>query len=131
MSVILVVFARAAWLLVSSMGATIDLLCNTLIFEQLFYFLVVMRFKDLLLFTKVYLLTLESTDVNLICYVTLIAVTFQSIFSMLTVVVKQIYLYLSWKRLQCLSLLWNTKEILSSVLTLWAYIFLTSLFISI
>lgn len=131
MSVILVVFARAAWLLVSSMGATIDLLCNTLIFEQLFYFLVVMRFKHLLLFTKVYLLTLESTDVNLICYVTLIAVTFQSIFSMLTVVVKQIYLYLSWKRLQCLSLLWNTKEILSSVLTLWAYIFLTSLFISI
>lgn len=131
MSVILVVFARAAWLLVSSMGATIDLLCNTLIFEQLFYFLVVMRFKHLLLFTKVYLLTLESTDVNLICYVTLIAVTFQSIFSMLTVVVKQIYLYLSWKRLLCLSLLWNTKEILSSVLTLWAYIFLTSLFISI
>lgn len=131
MSVILVVFARAAWLLVSSMGVTIDLLCNTLIFEQLFYFLVVMRFKHLLLFTKVYLLTLESTDVNLICYVTLIAVTFQSIFSMLTVVVKQIYLYLSWKRLLCLSLLWNTKEILSSVLTLWAYIFLTSLFISI
>lgn len=87
------------------MGATIDLLCNTLIFEQLFYFLVVMRFKHLLLFTKVYLLTLESTDVNLICYVTLIAVTFQSIFSMLTVVVKQIYLYLSWKRLLCLSLL--------------------------
>ena len=128
---VIVVFARAAWLLVSSIGATIDLLCNTLIFEQLFYFLVVMHFKHLLLFTKVYLLTLESTDVNLIYYVTLIAVTFQSIFSMLTVVVKQIYLYLSWKRLQGLSLLWNTKEILSSVLKSWAYILLTSLFITI
>ena len=57
------------------------------------------------------LLTVDLTDIDLIFCVTLINVNFQNIFVIVTVVFKQTYLCLSWKKLKDLSIYENTKKI--------------------
>ena len=68
------------------------------------------------------LLTVELTDIDLIFCVTLTDVNFQNIFVMVTVVLKQTYLCLSWKKLQDLNIYKNTKKI--NGLCLWILLIL-------
>ena len=68
------------------------------------------------------LLTVELTDIDLIFCVTLTDVNFQNIFVMVTVVLRQTYLCLSWKKLQDLNIYKNTKKI--NGLCLWILLIL-------
>ena len=68
------------------------------------------------------LLTVELTDIDLIFCVTLTDVNFQNIFVMVTVILKQTYLCLSWKKLQDLNIYKNTKKI--NGLCLWILLIL-------
>ena len=68
------------------------------------------------------LLTVELADIDLIFCVTLTDVNFQNIFVMVTVVLKQTYLCLSWKKLQDLNIYKNTKKI--NGLCLWILLIL-------
>ena len=53
----------------------------------------------------------DLTDIDLIFFVTLTDVNFQNIFIMVTVILKQTYLCLSWKRLKDLNIYENTNKI--------------------
>ena len=53
----------------------------------------------------------DLTDTDLIFFVTLTDVNFQNIFIMVTVILKQTYLCLSWKRLKDLNIYENTNKI--------------------
>ena len=53
----------------------------------------------------------DLTDTDLIFFVTLTDVNFQNIFIMVTVILKQTYLCLSWKRLKDLKIYENTNKI--------------------
>ena len=53
----------------------------------------------------------DLTDIDLIFLVTLTDMNFQNIFIMVTVILKQTYLCLSWKRLKDLNIYENTNKI--------------------
>ena len=53
----------------------------------------------------------DLTNIDLIFLVTLTDMNFQNIFIMVTVILKQTYLCLSWKRLKDLNIYENTNKI--------------------